>query len=331
MDTTTNYLGLALKNPLIVGASPLSEDVSVVRKLEDAGAAAIIMHSLFEEQISHNTLSSGGEGEAYDHLFSDTVYSFPDAQLLDYGPDDYLEQLSRLKDAVEMPVIGSLNCAREGAWVEYTRLIEQAGADALELNLYFLPTQLDESSVDLEDRCVRIVESVRAEMSIPLAVKLSPFFSALPNFANRICGAGADGIVLFNRYYQPDVDLKSMKLKPVLQLSSSSDLPSRLRWLAVLHGRVQADLALTGGVHSGADMIKGLLAGATTAQTVSAVLKDGPRAVKQMLADLRSWMAEKNHDSLEQIIGSMSLNRYPQPEAIERANYLRILKSWKAD
>ena len=331
MDLSTQYLGLSLKNPLMVGACPLSENVDVIRTLEDAGAAAIVMHSLFEEQISHNTLNSESEIDEYENRFSDTVYTFPESQLLDYGPDDYVDQLSILKAAVGIPVIGSINCAREGSWVEYTRLIEQAGADAVELNLYFLPTGLDESSTDLEDRCIRIVEAVRAELTIPLAVKLSPFFTALPHFAKRLCDAGANGIVLFNRFYQPDVDLKTMAMKPALRLSSSSDLPARLRWLAVLYGRIEADLALTGGVHSGADIVKSILSGATVVQSVSAVLKDGPRAVKHMLAELRAWMEEKNYDSLEQIAGSMSLKRYPQPEAIERANYLRVLNSWKAD
>ncbi len=331
MSLTCRYLGFELKNPFIVGACPLSEEVDSVRRLEDAGAAAVVMYSLFEEQINNTAVGGGVAADDYDATFAEAVSSSPQRGCLDYGVDRYVEQLAALKEAVSIPVFGSFNGGREGSWVQYSRLIEQAGADALELNLYFLPVDPAETSASIEDRCLRIVESVRAEVNLPVAVKLSPSFASLPNFVSRLVGAGADGIVLFNRFYQPDIDLTSMRYEPTLALSTSAELPHRLRLLAILHGRVEADLVAAGGVHTGADAIKAILSGASCVQVVSTVLREGPAAVSRLIDEMRAWMEEKDFNSVEQLCGSMSLHRYPHPEAIERANYLRVLKSWRPD
>ncbi|GCE20559.1 dihydroorotate dehydrogenase-like protein [Dictyobacter kobayashii] len=329
-DLQTTYLGLALKNPLIASASPLSRRVSTARQLEDAGAAAIVMYSLFEEQITH-------ESHQLDHYLShgtdtyaEALSYFPDLDHYNVGPDRYLEHLARLKEAVSIPVIGSLNGVSSGGWIEYARLIEQAGADALELNIYYLPTDLFLSSTDLEEVYVQLVRDIRAIVQLPIAVKLSPFFSALPQFARRLVEAGADGLVLFNRFYQPDFDLENLAVVPNLELSTSHELRLPLRWIALLYGRIQTDFALTSGVHSAQDVLKAMMAGANVAMMASTLLANGVDQLTYILAGIQLWMEEHEYSSLDLMRGSMSQQAVAEPAAFERANYMRVLDSFGA-
>jgi len=330
MNLKTTYLGFDLPHPIIAGASPLTDDLDKVRALEDGGIAAITMCSLFEEQITQNIVGSEAHIGSYENSFSEAVSYFPEVDLLERGVEAYLDQIEKVKAAVAVPVIGSLNGTREGEWVNYATLIESAGADALELNLYFLPTDMDESAAELEDRCIRIVESVKRRITLPLAVKLSPFFTALPQFAKRLAGAGADSLVCFNRFYQPDIDVDELDIRPMLDLSHSQELRLRLRWLAFLSGRIDAQLAVSGGVHTGLDVAKSLMAGADAVQIVSSLLLNGPGQVRDMLGELKKWMEEKEYASVDELRGCMNYLRCPDPEALERANYIRVLKSWRA-
>jgi dihydroorotate dehydrogenase (fumarate) len=330
MDLTTKYLGLTLKHPLIAGASPLPDDLDKVRELEDGGIAAITMYSLFEEQITRNLIGSEAHIGAYENSFSEAASYFPEVDLLERGLENYLDQLQRVKKAVSVPIIGSLNGTREGEWVNYASLIEEAGADALELNLYFLATDFDVTATEIEDRCVGIVAKVKERLGIPLAVKLSPFFTALPHFAKRLTDAGADGLVLFNRFYQPDIDTDELDVQPMLELSHSSELRLRLRWLALLSGRLPVDLSVSGGVHTGIDLAKSLMAGADSIQMVSSLLMNSPQVIGQSLSELTHWMEEKEYKSLEELRGCLNYQHCPDPEALERANYMRVLKSFRA-
>ena len=329
MNLQTPYLGFELKHPIIAGASPLPDDLDKVRALEDGGIAAITMYSLFEEQITQNIVGSEAHIGNYENSFSEAASYFPEVDLLERGVDVYLDQLQKVKAAVDVPVIGSLNGTREGEWVNYASLIESAGADALELNLYFLPTEMEESAAELEDRCIRIVQAVDARIQVPLAVKLSPFFTALPHFAKRLAAAGADSLVCFNRFYQPDIDVDELDIRPMIDLSHSQELRLRLRWLAFLSGRIDTQLVVSGGVHNGIDVAKALMAGADAVQIVSSLLINGPEQVKSMLDELCKWMEEKGYDSIDELRGCMNYLRCPDPEALERANYMRVLKSWR--
>ena len=329
MNLETQYLGLKLKHPLIVGASPLADDIDKVRQLEDSGAAAITMYSLFEEQITQNILGAEAHIGAYENSFAEAASYFPEVDLLERDVEAYLQQLQKVKSAVELPVIASLNGTREGEWVTYASLMEQSGADALELNLYFLATDLEESASELEDRCIRIVEAVRSQISIPLAVKLSPTFTALPHFANRLCAAKVDSLVLFNRFYQPDFDIEDLSVKPALDLSFSNELRQRLRWLALLSDRISCDLSVSGGVHTGVDVVKAIMAGANSVQMVSTLLINGPTRIADVLSEFEQWMTEHEYESVDQLRGCMNYKRAPDPEALERANYMRVLKSWR--
>jgi dihydroorotate dehydrogenase (fumarate) len=328
VDLTTTYLGLPLKNPLVASASPLSKKLDLVRRLEDAGAAAIVMYSLFEEQISHESreldhyLSRGAE------TYAEALSYFPDLERYNVGPEPYLEHLHRVKQVVEIPVIGSLNGVSSGGWIEYARKIEQAGADALELNIYYLPTDRDISSGELEENYLALVRAVRAQVRIPIALKLSPFFTSLPYMAARFVDAGVDGLVLFNRFYQPDFDLETLEVVPSLTLSDSHDLRLPLRWIAILYGRVAADLALTGGVHTARDVIKAMMAGANVAMLASELIANGIGRLTEILADLQAWMEEYAYESIEQMQGSMSQRAVAEPAAFERANYMRALNSF---
>jgi dihydroorotate dehydrogenase (fumarate) len=328
MDLTTKYLGLKLRSPLVVSASPLSKKLDMARRMEQAGAAAVVMYSLFEEQITH-------EGHELDHFLSRGTHSygealnyFPDLDHYNLEPDLYVEHLYRLKQALEIPVIGSLNGVSPGGWVEYARKIEQAGADALELNIYFVPTDRDISSGELEENYLALVRAVRAQVSIPIALKLSPFFTSLPYIARRFVEAGADGLVLFNRFYQPDIDLGKLEVVPSLVLSDSHDLRLPLRWVAILYGRVAADLALTSGVHTARDVLKAMMAGANVAMLASELIGNGVERLSAILADLQAWMEEYAYESIEQMRGSMSQRAVAEPAAFERANYMRALNAF---
>ncbi len=328
IDVTTTYLGLHLKNPLVASASPLSKKVSMARRLEDMGAAAIVMYSLFEEQITHESNELDHYLERGTHSYAEALSYFPDLDHYNIGPEPYLEHLRRVKEAVSIPVIGSLNGISPGGWVQYARNIEEAGADALELNIYYLPTDPDLTSAELEDDYVELLREVRTNVKIPIAVKLSPFFTSLPHMAKRFVEAGANGLVLFNRFYQPDFDLELLEVVPNLDLSASRDLRLPLRWIALLYGRIQADFALTSGVHSALDVLKAMMAGASVAMTASALLQAGPQQVSRILVDLEEWMNVHEYESLTIMKGSMSQQAVAEPAAFERANYMKALNSF---
>jgi len=329
MDLSTDYLGLRLKHPLMPGASPLVNDLDVVRRLEDAGASAIVMHSLFEEQITHEQMGMLEAREAAAFISPEARGFFPALDRYALGPEGYLEQVRHIKDAVAVPVIASLNGITASGWTRHARLIEQAGADALELNLYGLATDPEQDAADVEERAVEVVRMVRRAVGIPVAVKLSPFYSSLANLAHWLDREGVDGLVLFNRFYQPDIDVEALEAAPRLELSTPSELRLRLRWLANLSGRIRPSLAASGGVHSAVDALKAIMAGAHAVQVVSALLQHGPERLGVLVKDLERWLEEHEYDSLTQAQGSMNLLRCPDPAAFERGNYQKILQSWK--
>jgi dihydroorotate dehydrogenase (fumarate) len=328
MDLSTTYLGFKLPHPLMPGASPLVDELDTVKQLEDAGAAAIVMHSLFEEQISHEQLGHLHNVEMHEESFAEALSYFPRPEEYRLGPDRYLEQLRKVKATVRVPVIASLNGTSPAGWLQYAALMEQAGADALELNVYYLATSAWETSAQVEQRTLDAVKVVKQAVKIPVAVKLSPYFSSLANFAHQLDEAGADGLVLFNRFYQPDIDIEELDVVPRLNLSDSSELLLRLRWLAIVSGHVKASLAASGGVHTAPDAIKAVMAGAHAVQIVSALLLDGPRRLKALREEISAWLERHEYESLAQACGSMSHERTPNPQALERANYMRILQSW---
>src|SRR6266700_2116314 len=328
LDFTTNYLGLELKNPLVASASPLSKKVESVRRLEDAGVAAVVMYSLFEEQITHESQELDHYLERGTHSYAESLSYFPDLDTYNLGPEPYLKHLHRIKQAVSIPVIGRLNGVSSGGWVEYAYKIEQAGADALELNIYYLPTDIDLSGAELEVAYVTLVRDIRAKVKLPIAVKLSPFFTSIPNVAKRLVEAGAHGLVLFNRFYQPDFDLDELKVVPDLDLSTSHELRLPLRWIAILYGRIAADFALTSGVHTAQDVLKAMMAGANVAMMTSALLTNGVGRLMHILNDLQEWMEEHEYASIRQMRGSMSQQAVADPAAFERANYMKALSSF---
>jgi dihydroorotate dehydrogenase (fumarate) len=313
MDLSIRYLGLDLESPLVLGASPLVGDVDAIRRAVDAGASAIVMRSLFEEQVPR-------DGDASHYSLDRRQFAF--------RPEEYLEQIRRLKSAVHVPVIGSLNGYTPSGWLEYAGLIDQAGADALELNVYRVSTDSDLSSESLEDETVALVEATVRRCQIPVSVKISPFYTSLPNFTQRLVNAGARGIVLFNRFLQPDIDLKTLAVEPKLDLSTSSELPLRLRWLAILSARMETSFAVTGGVHTGEDALKAILAGAHTVQLVSEIIQHGFVRFTKIRAELSGWLDEHPAPSLEHVRGSLNLARSSDPSGYERANYLRVLHSY---
>jgi dihydroorotate dehydrogenase (fumarate) len=327
MDLSTTYLGLRLPHPLMSGASPLADDLDTVRRLEDAGAAAIVMDSLFEEEVLNEQFREVQDVEAPEHTFPEALSYHPHRdEYWAIGPDYYPERVRKIKEAVSIPVIASLNGISTRAWVEYSAKCQQAGADALELNAYFLTTDSEVSGEEVENRIVEVVRTVRAAVTIPFAVKLSPFFSSIPHLVKRLGQAGADGVVLFNQFYQPDIDIDRLEVVSRLRLSEPSELLLRLRWLAILSGRVGVSLAVTGGVHSTADVVKAVMAGAHGVQMVSALLRHGPQHLNKLRQDLTSWMVEHEYQSMGQMRGSMSLLKCPDPAAFERTDYVRILK-----
>jgi dihydroorotate dehydrogenase (fumarate) len=329
MDLSTTYLGIKLPHPIMPGASPLVDDLDTVRRLEDAGAAAIVMHSLFEEQIAREQVAQFVHTESHGYSFAEALTYFPSPQSFALGPEEYLEQIRRIKQAVNVPVVASLNGYTLGGWLGYARLMEQAGADALELNLYQLATDPGEDARAIEDRAVSMVEAVRGAILIPVAVKLSPFYTALSHFAHRLDEAGADGLVLFNRFYQPDIDAEELEVRRGLRLSHSSELPLRLRWLAILSGKVDCSLAASGGVHTVDDAVQAIMTGAHAVQVVSALLKHGPGYLAPLRQGLARWLEEHDYDSLRQMQGSMNLEACPDPRVYERANYMLTLQGWR--
>jgi dihydroorotate dehydrogenase (fumarate) len=329
-DLTTHYLGLELRSPLAASSSPLTHDLDSLRRLEDRGAAAVVLPSLFEEDITagalavHHALEAGADAFAEATEF---MLEHPDYRS---GPDLYLERVAAAKRSLAIPVIGSLNGSTPGGWLEYARGIEQAGADALELNLYQVAADPALSSSAIEARDLEVVGAVRAQTRIPLAVKLSPYFTGLAHFAQKLIDAGVDGLVLFNRFYQPDLDLETLDVVPHVVLSRSEELRLPLRWIGILRGRTKASLAATSGVHTAEDVIKAILAGADVAMMASALLANGPEHLARVERELRAWLEEREYESVRQMNGSLSQHRSPDPEAFERANYLRTLRSFAA-
>lgn len=328
VDLTTTYLGLQLKNPLVASSSPLSQKIDSIKQLEDAGASAVVMYSLFEEQIIQESLKLHEDFERGAGIFAEALDYLPDFGQYSIGPETYVEHLRNAKNAVDIPVIGSLNGISTGGWIEYAQKIEAAGADALELNLYYLATDPELTSSKLEDQYTTLVSDVRERISIPIAVKLSPFFTALPNFARRLAEAGADGLVLFNRFYQPDFDLEELEVVPNLVLSVSNEMRLPLRWIAILYGRIPVDFALTSGVHSAEDVLKAMMAGASVTTIASEFLMHGVGRARDILEEMRIWMQEHEYESVAQMKGSMSQQSVAEPSAFERANYMRVLSSY---
>jgi len=330
MNMKTDYLGLHLEHPLMVGASPLANDMDMVRRMEDAGTAAITMPSLFEEQITREQSGTLYDMESGAESFAEATSYFAHVDDLRLGPDNYLDQIRKVKAAVKVPVIASLNGVTASGWLDFAKQIQQAGADALELNIYYLATNPMETADIVERRMLDIVRTVRADVTLPIAVKLSPFFTSLAHFAKVLEGAGADAVVLFNRFYQPDLDIEALEVEPSLNLSSASTLRLRLRWLAVLHSHINIPMTVSGGVHTAEGALKATMAGATGIQMVSALLMHGPERLKAVREGMAQWMEEHEYESLEQMRGSLSLLKCPNPQAFERANYMRVLAGWKA-
>jgi dihydroorotate dehydrogenase (fumarate) len=327
-DLSTSYLGLRLKNPLVCSSSPLCEDLDNLRRMEDAGAAAVVLHSLFEEQINLESLDLDRFLWFGTHSFAESLTYFPDMNRYNLGPEGYLEHVGAARGALSIPVIASLNGASASGWVSFARRIEEAGADALELNIYELPTDPTRSGEEVEATYVELVRDIKKEVRIPVAVKLAPYFSAPAHFAGKLDDAGANGLVLFNRFYQPDFNLHTLEIEPRIRLSSPDELLLRLHWVAILFGHVKADLAITGGVHSAADVIKSLMAGARVAMMTSALLKHGIDYLEVVLNGLTEWLEEHDYDSARQMQGSMSLRFVGNPAAYERANYMQTLRSY---
>jgi len=331
MDLKTTYLGLTLKNPIVPSASPLSQTVDGMKRLEDAGAAAIVMYSLFEEQIAHEAaelehyLSYGTES------FAEALTYFPNVGEYRLGPDDYVELVRKAKESLEIPVIGSLNGITVGGWINYAKKMQEAGADAIELNVYYVPTDPGLPGSEVEDRYLEVLHAVKRAVRIPVAMKLSPFFSSFANMARRLDTAGADGLVLFNRFYQPDIDLDLLEVKPGVTLSNSFAMRVPMRWIAILRGKVKASLAATSGIHSAEDVLKMLMAGADVTMMCSALLKHGSGHIATVLKDLDRWMMEHEYISIQQMKGSMSQSSIADPSAFERANYMKALNRFHVD
>ncbi len=328
-DLSTTYLGLPLRNPIVASASPLSRKIDRAKKLEEAGIAAIVMYSLFEEQIIHESLELDHYLNRGSDSFAEALSYLPDGGLYGISPEKYLNQVAGLKKALTIPVIGSLNGVSKGGWTDYARRIEEAGADAVELNMYYIPTDIHMTSSNIEDMQVELVAEVKSAIKIPLAVKLSPFYTSLPHFTKRLVEAGADGLVLFNRFYQPDFDLDELEIHHSLDLSDSSDLRLPLRWISILYGKLNVDFALTSGVHTYTDALKAMMAGAKVAMMASNLLQFGEDVVGSILAYLQAWMKEHEYESIRQMQGSMSQKSVKEPEAFERANYMKVLNNFR--
>ncbi|HRD49186.1 MAG: dihydroorotate dehydrogenase-like protein [Candidatus Competibacter sp.] len=331
MDLTTTYMGMTLKHPIVASASPLSGSVAQIKRLEDAGAAAVVMFSLFEEQLQHESAALEHLMTAGTESFAESLSYFPEVDDYTVGPDSYLELLRKASEAVDIPVIGSLNGITNTGWIEYAQLMQQAGAKGVELNIYYIPADLTTSGREVEQRYIEIVKAVKAAVTVPVAVKLSPFFSAIGSMAKALDDAGADGLVLFNRFYQPDFNLDKLVVAPNLQLSTPDEIRLPLLWLAVLYGRLRASLGATRGVHTPIEVVKYLMAGADAVMTTSALLKNGIEYLTTLRDGLRTWMEVHGYVSVTQMKGSMSQRNVADPTAFERANYIKTLESYKGD
>lgn len=327
-DLTTRYLGLQLKNPIVAAASPLTKKLENAKKLDESGVGAIVMYSLFEEQIIHESLELDHYLNRGADTFAEALSYLPDTGTYAVGPGKYLDHLSAVKKSVSVPVIGSLNGVSKGGWTRYARYMEEAGADALELNLYYIAADPELTGQELEETYIDLVGDVKSAIKIPLSVKLSPFITALPNFAKRLVEAGANGLVLFNRFYQPDFDLDNLEVVNSLNLSTSEELNLSLRWISILYGKINADLALTTGVHTATDMLKAMMAGAQVTMLASEILKNGYGRIPDILSTVTYWMEEHEYTSIRQMQGSMSQQAVREPAAFERANYMRVLGSY---
>lgn len=329
MNLTTNYLGLELKNPIVPSAGPLSHEISNIKAMEDAGAAAVVLYSLFEEEIEHESLELHHHTTAHQESFAEALNYFPEPFDFKVGPDKYLEHVRKAKEAVDIPIIASLNGKSVGGWIDYAKKIEQAGADALELNIYFLASDSKKTGTEIEKEYLNIVKSVKMSVNIPIAVKMHPFFSSVSWMAEQLSNVGADGLVLFNRFYQPDINLETLEVEPNVLLSTPMAMRLPLRWIAMLYGKVNADLAATSGIYNEADVIKMVMAGAKVTQMLSCLLKFGIGHIKEVLNQIVYWMEVNEYESLEQMRGSMSYKNVANPSQFERANYMKVLNSYK--
>jgi dihydroorotate dehydrogenase (fumarate) len=328
MNLATNYLGLKLRTPLVVSASPLSEDIDNIKRMEDAGAAAIVLYSLFEEQLRQDRLELNQNLQQGTESFAEALSYFPEPDDFRLGPEEYLKHIAAAKKATRVPVIASLNGSSVGGWTEYAKQIQQAGADALELNIYYIPTDINLTGTEVELTYLDILKAVKSKVTIPVSVKLSPFFSNFANMAKRLDTAGADGLVLFNRFYQPDIDLESLEVKPNILLSTPMAARVPLRWIALLHGHLKANLAATSGIHRASDVLKMLMAGADVTMLCSVLLRHGIPQISQIERDLAVWMEEHDYESVEQLKGSLSQKNCAEPAAFERAQYMKALTGY---
>jgi dihydroorotate dehydrogenase (fumarate) len=329
VDLTTTYMGLKLRNPVVPSASPLSASLDSIKRMEEAGAAAITLHSLFEEQIEFDAEALGHFLERGTESFAEALTYFPAFDEYRREPDDYVEHIRQCKQAVDIPIIASLNGVSPGGWTGYAKKFEEAGADAVELNVYYIPTNDTLMSYDVEDLYVKLLKDVKRHVSIPVAMKLSPYFSAMPHVASMLDAEGADALVLFNRFYQPDIDIEELEVTPNLQLSTSVEMRLPMRWIAILYGRLDCSMALTSGIHSAEDVIKAVMVGADVANVCSVLLKGGIGKIDELLAGVTTWMEEHEYESVEQMKGSMSHKSVPEPAAFERANYMKVLNSYR--
>lgn len=328
MDLRTSYLGLQLNNPIVPSAGPLSENIDNIKAMEDAGAGAVVLYSLFEEQIEHDSLELLHHTTVHNESFAEATSYFPEPFEFKVGPDKYLEHIRKTKETVGIPVIASLNGKSSGGWIDYSKKIQEAGADALELNIYLLATELNKSGEDVEKNYLDIVKTVKSAVDIPVAVKLSPFFSSVSNMAAQLDKAGADGLVLFNRFYQPDIDLENLEVVPNVLLSTPMAMRLPLRWIAVLYNRIEADLAATSGIYTEKDVIKMIMAGAKVTQMLSSLLKFGIGHIADVLSKMKLWMEINEYESVEQMRGSMSYMNVADPSQFERTNYMKVLHSY---
>ncbi|MDP8246451.1 MAG: dihydroorotate dehydrogenase-like protein [Candidatus Hinthialibacter antarcticus] len=328
MDLSTTYMGLQLKNPIVPSSSPLSREIDTVKRMEDAGASAIVLWSLFEEQLQFESQELSHFLDYGTESFGEALSYFPEAEDYNVGPDGYLEHIQKLKQTVDIPIIGSLNGVSTGGWIDYAKKLEEAGCDAMELNVYYIPTKTDLNGASVEDIYLDVLKAVKSAVKIPVAMKLSPYFTSMANMANQLSDAGADALVMFNRFYQPDIDIDTLEVKPNLLLSTPQEMRLPLRWIALLYGRVAIDMAATTGIHTAQDVIKSMMSGAKVAMMCSALLRYGVDHIGKVLDETKLWMEEHEYDSIKLMQGSMSQKACPEPAAFERANYMKTLQSY---